>query len=422
MDWLWNFLGALLGIYASIIQFSVTGQIDVLAGIWKRRWLWIWLPLGILLTVLVLNLVGSVLGFVGHPLASRVIIGIATVLLVGLLLAWWLTLVGLAKWLKLNIDLVEKPLVEWGLTAGKDIVLALLKATGLALEDIKLGKLSLVDQEAMVKKVASTRQMLIAAALCQAVLFMLPCGVTFALVFLSSLLIFALVNEVREFEWDATGGRLLLYRFNVALLFLEITITLTWVVFPETMDWILVGAGQVDQTVLRLVSHPVEPMRRLFSAFEWNLDPAQRVCDLLALVGIAGYVFLLGRLIRRIMRLDPRFNKVKIEEAKEQKELAEVRGEKWPNKTFPWVRVILVVAVLVGATGIILRYRGDLSEWVHFEEKPQTSRQSSAPPATAQPAPSPVREPARTAARPQAHDAQGLRELDELEQRFSWLR
>jgi len=352
--------------YLGLIRFSVSGELRLVMWIWNRRWLWLWLPIGIFLLTFGLDLWGCLLGFLDHPVASRSLTGLATIPIVGLLLAWHLLLVGLAKWLKFNIDLVEKPIVEWGGTVGKDLIVALLKAAGLAVENLSLGKLSIVDQETMVKKVASTRQILIAAALVQATLFIIPGTVTFAMAFLAMLVIFSLILQIKEFGWDPTAGRLLLYRFSLFLGGVGIFAALTAVIFPATFGWILVGAGGVDRAVLAVVSHPTETVRKLG---DWT-DPVERIADLAIIGGVTLWLVAAWRLIRRIRRSDPRPLEVQYNEACGQKAVAQARGDKWGPRT-RWVRALLVVtmmmaAVILGAAHLV-RHRQDLSHWMRLE-------------------------------------------------------
>ena len=356
--------------YLGLIRFSVSGELRLVMWFVNRRGLVIAGTIFAAAIVFGLNLWGSISGFVDHPVLSRSVVGVATIIVVGLLFAAWCLLVGLAAWLKFNIDLVEKPIVEWGFTAGKDIFVAFLKWAGLAIEDIKLGKLSLVDQEMMQKKVASTRQILIAAALVQAVLFLVPGVTTLAIAFLATLVIFSLILQIKEFEWDPTGGRLLLYRFSLFLGGLGVFAALTAVIFPATFGWILVGAGEMDRTVLAVLSHLPETVRKLIYRDYWIGNPEQRIADLVTLGGIALWLVSVWRLIRRIRRSDPRPLEVQYNEACGQKAVAQARGDKWGPRT-RWVRALLVVtmmmaAVILGAAHLV-RHRQDLSHWMRLE-------------------------------------------------------
>lgn len=399
--------------YVQIIRFSVTGQAQFIMDIWNRRWLWLWGPMAIFGLVFGMDLWGCLLGFVDHPVASRSLTGSATVPLLGLLLAWHFTLVGLALWLKLNVDLVEKPLVEWGGTAGKDILIALLKGAGLAVENLSLGKLSIVDQETMVKKVASSRQILIAAILVRVTLILIPHPITMLISFVTSLMVFALVLLIKQFEWDSTGGRLLVYRFSLFLGVVNLFAAIV-AVFPEKAKDFLWG----------LAVAPGTKVMQLVSIDAWKRDVDGQVLIALAFVGILGAVAGVSWLIRRIARADARPIDQRIEAKTKENQLEDLE-----RKKIGWFRAVLVLVILAGLAMVVIRHRENIGVWLNVNEPQQTARQSSAPATTAQPAPTPVREPARTAARPQVHDEQGLRELDELDrrdqerlQRYSWLR
>lgn len=433
---IWNFFGAIFQAYAGLVQFSANGQVDAIAWIWQRRWLWFWLPLTILACVLGLDLLGCGLLAPGfhllgldpagnwHPVVSRVLTGLATVLACGLIEAWYLVLLGLAKWAEFNIELVQKPLVEWGLGGARDVAAALLKRWGLAIE-LPSGKLQLLDSAKIKRKVGSLRQLFIAVALSQSVLVELPYGWTLFLVFLAILLILALIKQVKEFEWDPTGGQLAVYRFNLAFLFFHVLAVLAWVIFPETMGWIFAGAGEVDTLIRNTLSGLWATLAALITAKGWQ-EPDKRARDIAVLVGVGASLWLVVNRARRILRADPRFTRVKIAEARELRELAEARGEKWPPWNIRWWRWALVLVALAVLAVTILRYRQDLTLWMRLEKAQQTETtpapQTTAPPPTSAPNPASSGEGnRRTVARVGTPYARGLRELDEIERQFDWL-